>query len=148
METYKELKARQQAEINAFPLGFAFSDEQFEKMLEKWGLTTESPEDLKKIASIGAGGYIRKSDIPAFNSMIERHKKEEKEFQKNKESLIDQIFYEMCNHEFAINWQGVEEVCAACRKTPKDLEKDDFFAECWEKARKKYYKMANKNNWF
>ena len=147
MTTYQELKERQQAEINVFPLGFAFNDEQFEKMMKKWNLTTE-PDDLKKIASIGAGGYILKSDIPAFSEMMTRHKKEEKEFQKNKKNLIDQIFYEMQNHEFAINWQGVEEVCAACRRTPKDLEKDEFFAECWKTAKKKYYKMANENNWF
>ena len=39
METYKELKERQQKEFNEFPLGFAFSDIAFKTMMERWGLT-------------------------------------------------------------------------------------------------------------
>lgn len=27
-------------------------------------------------------------------------------------------------------------------------KKDEFFAECWKTAKKKYYKIANENNWF
>ena len=32
METYQKLKARHENEVNALPLGFAFSKEQFEEM--------------------------------------------------------------------------------------------------------------------
>ena len=39
MESYKEMKERHQAEVNAFPFGFAFSGEQFREMMEK------QPED-------------------------------------------------------------------------------------------------------
>ena len=32
METYQKLKARHENEVNALPLSFAFSEEQFEEM--------------------------------------------------------------------------------------------------------------------
>ena len=58
MNKYKELRDRQQAEVNALPLGFAFSNRQFDEMMRGWGLDPE--KDLDKIVSIGAGGYIQK----------------------------------------------------------------------------------------
>ena len=47
METYQELKTRQQKEVDALPLGFAFSEKQFEEMKAK--LNSEMPEFLEKI---------------------------------------------------------------------------------------------------
>lgn len=41
MESYRELRDRQQKEFNELPLGFAFSDKQFDEMMEKWGLDPE-----------------------------------------------------------------------------------------------------------
>lgn len=38
METYKELKERQQKEFNEFPLGFAFSDIAFKNYDGKMGI--------------------------------------------------------------------------------------------------------------
>ena len=38
METYQKLKARHENEVNALPLGFAFSKEQFEEMKLKLGV--------------------------------------------------------------------------------------------------------------
>lgn len=43
MESYREMRERQQKEFNELPLGFAFSDEQFNKMMEGWG--AESGEE-------------------------------------------------------------------------------------------------------
>jgi len=39
MNKYDEVKNRHQKRVNDFPLGFAFSNEQFKNMMEKWGLT-------------------------------------------------------------------------------------------------------------
>ena len=38
MNAYAKLKARQQQEFNALPLGFAFSNQQFKEMMQTWGL--------------------------------------------------------------------------------------------------------------
>lgn len=45
MESYRELRDRQQKEFNELPLGFAFSDKQFDEMMEKWGLDPEKDLD-------------------------------------------------------------------------------------------------------
>ena len=40
---YTGLRQRQQQEVNALPIGFAFSDRQFEEMMRGWGLDPELP---------------------------------------------------------------------------------------------------------
>ena len=71
MNKYQELKDRQQKEFNAFPLGVAFSKEQFANMMAKWNLTVN---DTDKICSLGAGCYIRKCDIEAYKNIGSRFK--------------------------------------------------------------------------
>jgi len=73
MNTYQELKDRHQKEMDAFPLGAAFSNSQFEEMMQKWGLTVK---DTDKICSIGGGCFIRKSYKEAFFNMLKRFKNE------------------------------------------------------------------------
>lgn len=58
MNAYAELKARQQQEFNALPLGFAFNDKQFTEMMVKWSLDPD--KDIDKILSIGFGGFVQK----------------------------------------------------------------------------------------
>ena len=69
MNTYEEMKNRQQKEFDAFPMGAAFSNKQFEEMMQKWGLTIN---DTDKICSIGGGCYIRKTDIESFLALINK----------------------------------------------------------------------------
>ena len=38
MNGYVELRQRQQEEFNALPLGFAFSQKQFDEMMRDWGI--------------------------------------------------------------------------------------------------------------
>lgn len=97
--TYRELKEKQQKEVNDFPMGVAFGDEQFEKMMNEWGFTTNDT-DLQKIVSLGAGCYLRKQDVKAFMEMNSRHQKELKEFRKQKKEFINALVYQLHNHEF------------------------------------------------
>lgn len=41
MNKYNELKQRQQQEINALPIRFAFGNKQFKEMMTDWGLDAE-----------------------------------------------------------------------------------------------------------
>lgn len=59
MNRYAELKNRFQQEIDAFPMKWAFSKEQFDKSMRELGL---DPADTDKIIGIPGGGFIRKSD--------------------------------------------------------------------------------------
>ena len=46
---YLKLKEKHQKEVNDFPFGFAFSNQQFKEMIEKFGL---KEKDTDKIYSI------------------------------------------------------------------------------------------------
>lgn len=56
---YQEMRNRQQAEINAFPMFFAFNKTQFAEGMRTLGL---SLSDTCQMCSIFGGGYCRKSD--------------------------------------------------------------------------------------
>ena len=70
---YQEMRNRQQAEVNAFPMFFAFNKQQFAEGMRKLGL---SPSDTRQVCSIFAGSYCRKSDVAKLNEMFTRHRKE------------------------------------------------------------------------
>ena len=72
--TYKELKDRQQAEINAFPFIWAFNEKQLADGMRKLGLNPDTDKD--KLCSIGGGGIIRKTDAEAMRAMFDRHRRE------------------------------------------------------------------------
>ncbi len=101
MNKYRELRNRQQQEMNAFPLGAAFTDQQFSEMMQKWGLTVN---DKRKILSIGGGCYLRKTDEEAFDNMLLRFRREIQDAimkDKKGDGFIEEMFYEeLANHEF------------------------------------------------
>ena len=102
MSKYTELKAKHQAEVDAFPFGFAFNQKQFDEMMTKWGLTSD---DTDKIYSIGGGGYVRKSDAEAMNKMFERHELERKMARKHGDDYLFEMFnYELANHEYSYTY--------------------------------------------
>jgi len=76
---YQNLKYRHQQEVNNFPMFFAFSNAQFEEGMNKLGLEASETD---KILSLGGGGYLLKTDRPAFKEMFDRHQKEMQEASK------------------------------------------------------------------
>ena len=90
MESMNELKKRHQDEVNNFEgLFFAFSDKQLREGLVRVGL---EETDVKKIVSIGAGGFLRKDVSDSFRDMFIRHTKEAKECRKaNKQIKIKYV---------------------------------------------------------
>lgn len=138
--TYAELKKKHQAEINAFPLGFAFGDKQFEEMMSKWGLDAKNDEDLKKIAYLGVGGgYIRRSDIPAWKELTERLDRELKEFLKNENRFVEALVNQLHNHEYGYSrsWDDVEYALEALGIDPEEVNKDEHLKKKVQKAIKK-----------
>lgn len=109
MNAYKQLKDKHQNEMDAFPLGAAFSKEQFEKMMQGWGLTVN---DVDKICSLGCGCFIRKSDKERFLEMSARFKKEMQDAiaaDKTGDGFIYEMFlYELANHEYCITYDYEE----------------------------------------
>ena len=135
---YLELKQRQQKEVNDFPFGFAFSNQQFKEMMEKFGL---KETDTDKIYSIGAGGYIRKSDSNAFDEMFKRHRKEiEDEIEKDKKGtgfIYSMFRYELANHEYCITYD-IERTLDALGLTLDEINQKENLLNGLRKALKEY----------
>ena len=102
---YAEMKKRHQERVNALPLMFAFSQQQFNEGMEKLGL---KPTDTHLITSIGAGGFIRKSDVPLFNETMESLNIEAQaaiDADTDGTGFIKDMFlYELANHEYCITY--------------------------------------------
>lgn len=102
MNKYMELRSRQQKEVNALPLGFAFNESQFDEMMKGWGLSPK--KDLDKIVSIGAGGFIQKKDRSLLHETFDRHKQEMKEAiaadPTGEGFIFDMFLCELDNHEY------------------------------------------------
>ena len=118
---YEVLRKRQKEEFNKFPIGFAFDDKQFKETMEKLGL---KESDTDKIVSIGAGGFIRKSDVKAFNEMNKRHRQEEKEAIESDttgtEFIKDMFLYELINHEYGYTGE-IDDTLEALSLTIDDI---------------------------
>ena len=135
---YIKLKEKHQKEINEFPFGFAFSNEQFETMMNKFGL---EKDDLKSIYSLGAGCYIKKSDSNAMEEMFTRQQKEKQEqIDKDKDGtgFIYQMFeYELANHEYCIT-HDLTETFEALNLTKEEVNKNKNLLKGLHKALQKY----------
>lgn len=98
MNMYRELKEKQQKEVNDFPMFFAFSNEQFNEGMKKLGL---EPTETDKIYSLGMGGYYRKTDSSKLKDLFNRHEKEMDQAIENDDKFIFDMFnYELGNHEY------------------------------------------------
>lgn len=140
---YALMKQKQQKEIDAFPIGACFSNQQFADMMAKWGLTVN---DTDKITSLGAGCYIRKSDVPAFNELFERHLKERENAIANDASgdgfIYDMFIYELANHEYCITYD-YEDTFFALGLSYKQVARDKRLLHGLKKAEKDYLKSYN-----
>lgn len=100
METYTEQKARHSKEFGEFEgIFFAFSNEQLAEGMVKIGLAVD---DYKSVISIGAGGYMLRTQISAYKELCARHNQERKDLKRDEAKLVDAIVYELSNHEYCI----------------------------------------------
>lgn len=126
-ETYAELTKRQREEFGAFPIRYAFSNEQFNKALEELDTTRE------ECLSTGRGGYIRKTDSNAFCSLLTRLSDERKAALEDPETLTEAFLYELGNHEYGYHQDAQDTLEAVGVKLDTDMRK-----KCFNKARQQY----------
>jgi len=123
MNKYMELKNKIQKEVDEFPMGFAFSNEQFEKMKIELGVKEDS-----ELLSIGAGGFIRKTDKEAFHELFNNKAKRFDEAiaeDKTGEGFIKDMFlYELANHEYCITYD-LEDTLYALDLTYDEVMNDE-----------------------
>ncbi|MCB5492268.1 hypothetical protein G4974_00730 [[Ruminococcus] gnavus] len=137
MESYRELRDRQQKEFNELPLGFAFSDKQFDEMMGKWGLDPEKDPD--KIYRIPGGGFIQKKDHKHFHEVVDRHAAEleaAKQSDADGTGFLYQMFlFELDNHEYGYTGE-YEDTLESLGLTMKDVHKSVRLTRALEKAAK------------
>ena len=133
--TYKEMKDRQQAEINAFPFIWAFNENQFADGMRRLGL--DPTADRGQIVHVGGGGYIRKADKKALEDLFAKHRRELQEAiaaDKTGDGFIYDMFYtELANHEYSYTGD-VTDAVNACGLTVEQLNANPALIKGLKKA--------------
>ena len=101
LNAYRTLKTQQEKEFNAFPMVFAFSDDQFKEAMAELGLKVT---DTDKIYKTQGGGFYKKTDSQRLSDMLNTHTSAMNnaiKADKTGEGFIFDMFdYELSNHEF------------------------------------------------
>lgn len=126
MNRYAEMNHRHQAAVNALPLKFAFSNEQFERAMAELGL---KPTDTDKIYKLGVGGgFYRKTDAELVRKTFEDNSKELEDAiaadKTGKGFIYEMFLYELRNHEYGYTGD-TEDTLESLGYTTDDLEKDE-----------------------
>lgn len=142
MNQYEALKHRQQAEFSAFPMQFAFSDEQFAEGMAALGLT---PADVDKIYKAPGGGFYRREDGQRLKTMMDRFDRELQEAiaaDTTGDGFIYEMFLaELNNHEFGYT-MDTEETLDALGYTVDEVLNDPRLKRGIEKAATEICKEA------
>ena len=129
---YPKLIDVHRKELDAFPIVYAFSDKQVQEGLKKLGV--DSVNECTTV--FGHGDIMRKEDAPKFIDMLERHSNAIKDLIISDEQVAEAAFrYEMDNHEYAINWDGDEEILRCFGMDYDDLSKHGL-EDAYRRARK------------
>lgn len=138
MNRYDELKKKQQEKFNSFPVAFAFSNEQLKEGMKKLGL---NENDTEKITGIGAGGFIKKTDVKEYINMHKRFKQEIIEAindrETGKEFAKDMFVSELANHEYGYT-RELDETLAAVGFTLLEIDNNENLREGLALALNKY----------
>lgn len=133
-QEYLDLLDRQRKEIEEFPIAYAFNDKQLEEALVKLGATKD-----ECVTIFGHGDIVKKENAKPFIEMLKRHTKEVQEKLKADLEFAEAAFrYEMDNHEYAINWDGDDDVLRCFGMDYDDL-REAGLQLVYEKARRQHY---------
>ena len=154
--TYQQYRKERQNSFNELPIFYAFSNEQFIEAMKQRGLDPE--KDCDKLYRTGAGGFYLKSDSQKIQDWIANDKIDE--LMNDKDFAVSAFYYEMCNHEYGINYyQGNYDVLS-CFYDVEYNDSDDYelyfdelklnenIRSAYKQARKKYFANAEANDWF
>lgn len=124
MNSYQEMRRRQQEEVDALPLYWAFTEEQFDKKLQELGLTRA---DTDKLCKTWGGGFCLASDADMIATTLARHRADLRaEIRADKTGLgfiKDMFVSELRNHEYGYTLE-TEEAVDACGFTEAEVEAD------------------------
>ena len=117
-QEYLDLKKKHEKEVSDFPIAYAFNDEQLKEALEKLGVTSTK----ECVTVFGHGDIVKRENAKPFVDMLKGHRVELKDKIRNDHDFAEAAFlYEMDNHEYAINWDGDEEILDCFGLTEDEL---------------------------
>lgn len=136
-QKYWDLKKKHEQEITDFPIAFAFNKEQLKEALEKLGV-----DDVSECCTVmEMGDIVKKTDARDFVKMIDRHGEEIRALLNDRDLAFDIFVDEMDNHEYAINWDGDDDVLG-CLSLDYDKLKEMNLVDVYNLARREHYKHA------
>lgn len=143
MESYEAMQKRHQQEVNAFPMKWAFNNQQLEQGMRELGL---NPSQTNEIVGIGGGGFIRRSDRQAFIDMFKRQNAEQKAAlaaQKTGDEYAYQMFlHELGNHEYVITGD-LSDTLDACGLSAEQINNDPKLRKALARAIKDYMEATD-----
>ena len=135
METYSEMKERHQQEVNALPIKFAFSNNQFKDICKSWGFTVDDAPNM--IYSGGMGMYYLRKDSDLIRDTFERVGREESDALRSSFDFAVQAFeYEMYNHEYSYTMEA-DDMLDSLGLDWSDLNDDPMLLSAFRKAKEK-----------
>lgn len=140
MTTYSELRASIQKRIDALPLYFAFSDEQFKETMNKLGLTEN---DTDKIFALSDGGFCLRTDAELIHRTFDETNAEIQNALKDDDFCVDAIEWELENHEYCYNEDAPEEALEALEL----CYDDERIKRILKQAKKIYWKRCIEQGW-
>jgi len=126
---YTELKNKHEKMFNDFPIAFSFSNKQLKEGMQKLGVS-----DISEVVSVGAGGFVRKTDSEKLGRLIADMEKEMEDALKDKDFLIEALLYELGNHEYGYTGDP----SGALNALGITLD-SNFRKECFKEARDMYF---------
>lgn len=142
MNAYTEMKKRHQAETNALPMYWAFTEERFDEILKELGLTKN---DTDKLCKTFGGGFCLVKDAQMIADTLRAHRRETEEAIAADETgdgfIKDMFLSELRNHEYTYTCE-VEEAVEACGFTMEQVENDERLLHGLETAAKKLREAA------
>lgn len=142
---FSRLRKKHKEELDAIDVRCALTDASFDEMMASWGLPC-TDYGFRQIYHLGDNCFIRKQDYPKFEEVIGRHEKEMEHFLRTDDGLKQAMIWEFCNHEamFA-EWQ-YDEALRALNICPEALRERE--ARIYKRARKEFFNLCVKNDWF
>ena len=141
MNKYTALKNSHSKMVNAFPMGFAFSNKQFEEAKEKLGVKSND-----ELLSTSAGGFIRKTDNDAYTELFRTLNRESEEAMNDDEYLYQGFLYELGNHEFCITCDPASTLdCFGL--TVDEVNADERLKKIFKESRAAYLESCENENY-
>lgn len=135
---------------------YAFNDKQFKRGEDE--LRERGYADYS-LTSIGYGGFVMSDHVDEIIEVAKARKRRLRASMENREFAIGAFYYEMCNHEYAINTQAAWDVCSCFGDVDyvdggngayylTQLGYGRNVVRSYRLARESYMRDAIENDWF